>query len=950
MSSYDPKLYDKDEVTLIDTIYDAIECKVREERNGIFELTLDYPADGPLLYEFKKERVILSKANPKLLDQKFVIHKVYKYMKKKIKVVARHISFDLLYDACNSVHLEHASCEYALNTLFRQSRFSQDFRGFSDIINAQDYHMENTNIIEAIAGKEGSIIDTYGTGPEIYRDNKNFHVLERRGHDNSVSIEYGVNLTGFECSEDTTDLVTCIVPYAEYRNDEGDQITVKGDFVESPRSGEYKHLYIKHKDYTSKIERKEDITIEKLNELARDDFKTSDIDIPKFRYEIKFIPLSQCVGYEDFEDKIDLCDIVTVKNRVYNIEDKAKVVAVVFDVKRDRYESMELGEPRTTLGSILSGSNGKDGADGKDGKDGAQGPAGEDGKVENMPDTLPETPVLTSKVYGMGTIELSWTFENKLYYNYELYASRIKDFNPTTFDLIHSGQSSSFPFKGKAGETWYFRVCAINSHNRRTPFSSQVEVTLKKEEDLANYFSDIAIGQAVARSITADYMEAGMFKGNWIDARNLSVTDGNGKRTLDIDSWGNITLMPSVFKMLIDGREEDVATRSELIATSNELRYTISESGGDNEVADSSFLAHGYKWFEHNAPRINYEVDYLNAHYGRMISITSDNDAQRGLFQRFSTIPNQKYTVSFYAEAFEIKPLETNIGIEGIHVITLKHEPGFKRWSFEFTATKREHTFIAYILQAGTFFLGRVMVNQGGLQEYSPRRNEIYSVTAKFDRDGLHVESSESNTTATLDSGGLSVKNKDDNIEILSARNGDVIARGGHFKVTHPQNGDIVLWGRDVVINNGRALVGTGNVSEIGTNKLFINYENDFFRGVHIGGDVSMDTIPKVAGYGVMLDKGFNWSETGYQILSSGLILQWGVFGGFGDQSTQIWFPVAFPHACHYFGTEYDGDPDCVWRHWVFNVNNSGGMIRTLFHEGAGRDRSRLIKWFAVGY
>ncbi|MCB5942904.1 hypothetical protein LJB68_15365, partial [bacterium 210820-DFI.6.52] len=79
------------------------------------------------------------------------------------------------------------------------------------------------------------------------------------------------------------------------------------------------------------------------------------------------------------------------------VDDKAKVVATVFDPIKDRYESMELGEPRSTLGSILSGSDGKDGQNGKDGKDGKDG---QDGNVENMPDTLPETPVLYSKVYG----------------------------------------------------------------------------------------------------------------------------------------------------------------------------------------------------------------------------------------------------------------------------------------------------------------------------------------------------------------------------------------------------------------------------------------------------------------------------------------------------------------------------------------------------------------------
>src|SRR5699024_12331048 len=84
--------------------------------------------------------------------------------------------------------------------------------GYSDIVNAQNYNMSMANILEAIGGKKGSIVDTFGTGAEILRDNENIHVLNKRGYDNEVTIEYKKNLTGFELEEDTTDLVTRISP------------------------------------------------------------------------------------------------------------------------------------------------------------------------------------------------------------------------------------------------------------------------------------------------------------------------------------------------------------------------------------------------------------------------------------------------------------------------------------------------------------------------------------------------------------------------------------------------------------------------------------------------------------------------------------------------------------------------------------------------------------------
>ena len=51
-------------------------------------------------------------------------------MENVITVFARHESFDLVNDHVESVNLENASCEYALNTLFRNSHFSQSYRGY----------------------------------------------------------------------------------------------------------------------------------------------------------------------------------------------------------------------------------------------------------------------------------------------------------------------------------------------------------------------------------------------------------------------------------------------------------------------------------------------------------------------------------------------------------------------------------------------------------------------------------------------------------------------------------------------------------------------------------------------------------------------------------------------------------------------------------------------------
>lgn len=532
-------LYKKDGITKIGDLTDCIECLVEEERNGLFEVSLVYPLSSNLCSYLVDENIIECNANDTLLNQKFRIYMTRKVMDNMVEVYARHISFDLMYDYIDNISFENQSCEYALNQLFRNSNFSTHYKGYSDIVNAQDYSMSMANVLEAIGGKQGSIIDTFGTGAEILRDNENIHVLNKRGYDNEVTIEYKKNLTGFELEEDTTDLVTRISPYAKYNNSEtNEEIIVKADYVDSTLIANYSHPYIKSIDYSDKFGDGEIPTVSKLQDLAKKEYKNNKVDIPKQNFKIEFIPLYKCVGYEGLEDKISLCDTVTIIDTRYNIKTKAKVIKTVFNVLKNRYESMELGEPRTSLGDVIgNGSN-----EGIVGPPGPQGPPGADGSIGDFPDSLPSTPVLSSKLYGFANIELSWTYENKVYYNYELYASKTKDFTPNVFDIIHAGQTSSFLFQANPNETWYFRCCAVNSHGNRTEFSSQIAVTTKKIDDLSNYFEEAAIGNAVVGSLTSDYMESGVIKGNWVDAKNLSVTDGNGKRTLDIDSFGNVNL------------------------------------------------------------------------------------------------------------------------------------------------------------------------------------------------------------------------------------------------------------------------------------------------------------------------------------------------------------------------------------------------------------------------
>lgn len=289
--------------------------------------------------------------------------------------------------------------------------------------------------------------------------------------------------------------------------------------------------------------------------------KLQEVKNPKISYTVLVDDLSGVLGYEHL--KTNLGDSIIILDEDYNINLESRIIEEKYSM-RDIEATKEI-----TLGYILpsvsdsgSSSGGIIGGDDLD-KDEPIINGG------NFPNTLPDVPVVTTSSKGFKSIELSWTYENKLYYNYEVYASQLENFNPTPDNLIFKGQASVFLHEVQPKQTWYYRVRAGNTHNEFTEFSSQVSDSTTKIADGAEYFENAAINSALIGSLNADVIDSGRIKGTYVDARNLSVTDGNGSKTLDIDSYGNVKL--KVKELNILSKDSELYTPDSLVYKAKQL-------------------------------------------------------------------------------------------------------------------------------------------------------------------------------------------------------------------------------------------------------------------------------------------------------------------------------------------------------------------------------------------
>nr|DAY75382.1 MAG TPA: tail protein [Caudoviricetes sp.] len=575
-----PRIYDNSFTTYesngLGLLVDAISCQVEEESNGDFELTLVYPSDGSFFYALKQDNLIKADAFDTLKGQLFRIDTISKPLNGQVTVYAKHISFDLAKNSLNEdINERNIKCENAGQHMLQKSDADSRFSIESNIEMLGNYSMDRkTDCLSAIAGTRGSLIDTFGNGPKLLRDNFTISVLTRRGKDDNTLIAYKKNITGFTLEEDYSEIINVIKPYATVTDEEGNESPIYIDEigVKSSRYVEGDIVKSQWIDFSDKFDEDETPTKEKLKNLAEKYFNDNSCDLPKMTYKIEFQPLSQTEEYkEDGLDELEhigMDDSVYIANSKYKIRDQARVIKTTYNVLADKYISIELGDPKTTLGSIINKSN-NDTVTKDEVKEIIKN------NKKDYPNTLPAIPVITIDRAGFKTVSLSWEYENKPYYSYEVYASQEQGFTPNAFDLIFKGQASAFLHEVECAQTWYYKVRAVNTYGNATDFSEEVSATTTKISDAAEYFQEAAIESALIGSLNADVINAGKLKGTFIDARNLSVTDGNGNVTFSVGSDAIVRMIQG----LIDISDEGIRINLE-DSENNIVGYVVYDGQG----------------------------------------------------------------------------------------------------------------------------------------------------------------------------------------------------------------------------------------------------------------------------------------------------------------------------------------------------------------------------------
>ena len=334
---------------------DAISCYVEEKRNGSYELEMVYPVDGIHFSDITHSCIITAKPADGKDKQPFRIYRISSPIDGKVTINAEHISYQLTHIPVNPIETEQTACAQALQALKTNAAEPCPFTFWTDKTSPGSFYVKEPKSIRAkLGGTDGSILDAFGGG-EYEWDGYTVKLYQHRGADNGVTLRYGKNITDIEQELNIANTITGIYPYWKGQDGTGGETVVilPEKVIHHANASNFPYQRTIELDCSEKFQTQP--TVAQLRAFATQYMSDTGIGVPKVSLNVSFVALWQTEEYKLIAplERVNLCDTVTVIFEKLGISATAKVVRTRFDVMKDRYEEIELGDARTSLAQAI---------------------------------------------------------------------------------------------------------------------------------------------------------------------------------------------------------------------------------------------------------------------------------------------------------------------------------------------------------------------------------------------------------------------------------------------------------------------------------------------------------------------------------------------------------------------------------------------------------------------
>ena len=349
-----PILYEGTETSFtsngIGRLSDAISCTVTENRNGAYELEMEYPIDGVHFSDISLGKYIFAKPAKYSNKQAFEIYQITRPINGVCTIYAYHISYRL--SKIPVMPFSTNSVTAALSGLVTNAAETNPFTFTTTKTTVANYNQtEPRDARSCLGGVQGSILDVFGGGDYEF-DMFNVKLWQNRGQDRGFQIRYGKNLTDIKQEESIEDTITGIVPF--YKN-ESTTITLPEKVISTASASNFPYPRTIPVDLSSEFQDSVP-TVTQLRNAGNAYIASHSIGVPKVSLDVSFVNLADMVGYEDIAilEDVRLCDTVKVIFEKLGVSASAKVISTEWDVLKDKFNKVGLGSASNSLANKIA--------------------------------------------------------------------------------------------------------------------------------------------------------------------------------------------------------------------------------------------------------------------------------------------------------------------------------------------------------------------------------------------------------------------------------------------------------------------------------------------------------------------------------------------------------------------------------------------------------------------
>lgn len=305
---------------------------ITEELNGAFTLEFEYSIDGYLSESLIEGNIVYAKG------QAFRILNVDKDMG-KIKILAKHIFFDLAFNFLEDVAPTNLNSQQALSWMLERTQENNNFSVNGDCSAIASARYVRKNVTDAIYNEDNCLLKRFGG--ELEFNNFNIFVHAKRGTNRNLSIRYRKNLTGIEFKLDFSTVATRIMPQGS------NELLLDEKYIDSPKISNYFTPIYKKIEF-SNIGVDDNTTEEQAKAKLRaavQQLYVAGIDTPEVSVKIDFVELAKCTEYRDYSnlETCELGDTVQIIIPELNLNLSSRVVKTVYNDALERITQLELG-------------------------------------------------------------------------------------------------------------------------------------------------------------------------------------------------------------------------------------------------------------------------------------------------------------------------------------------------------------------------------------------------------------------------------------------------------------------------------------------------------------------------------------------------------------------------------------------------------------------------------